>query len=398
MGNDQILEFNKLVKEFNNCTQLKYTGQLDIKNSQGKTWSFYYQLGQIVWVTGGIHPHRRWLRNITQYCPQIEINKIQYRAEDILIDYWDYLLLENLYLEQKIQQEQIKNIVENTILEVLFDLAQQTSSSFLSIDKKQEFPLKSTLTTTSSNLLIKRTQEYFYKWREAGLESISPCLAPVLQQAEQLQDQVSPLVYSNFQRLINSQNTFWDLSIKMNKNVLQISRSLLPYIQQGIIGLIELPDLPLPANNVNKISQFAEVSKSKPPLIACVDDSPQICKMLERIITSHGMRFIGVQDSVQALPMMIESKPDLIFLDLMMPVVNGYEVCNQLRRCSYFTKTPIVILTGSDGVFDRVRSKVFGATEFMTKPVETDKVMGMVYKYVQTDPRTANVSNFVFSY
>ncbi|MBD2295273.1 response regulator [Anabaena sphaerica FACHB-251] len=398
MDNYQVMESNKLIKEFNISTQFKYTGQLKVKNSQGKTWKIYYQIGKIVWATGGTHPYRRWLRNIAQHCPQIDLNNIQHYAEDILVDYWDYLLLENLFATQKIRQQQINNIVESTITEVLFDLAQQTNSSSLSFERNQEMILKSPLISTNGNMFLKQMQECWHKWLEAGLADICPYLAPVLQKPEQLKQQVSPLVYTNFQRLINGKYTLWELAVKMKQSVLSVARSLLPYIQQGIVNLIELPDAPLPTNKVSKIHQVTEENRTNSPLVACLDDSPQVCKMLERIITSHGMRFIGIQHPLQALPTLIEKKPDLIFLDLMMPVVNGYEVCNQLRRISFFAKTPVVILTSSDGVFDRVRSKVFGATEFITKPVETDKVIEIVDKYLQPALTVDNLSNLAFSY
>jgi chemotaxis family two-component system response regulator PixG len=398
MDNVQVMELIKLIKEFNLCKQFKYTGQLHINNDQGKSWNFYYQRGQIVWVTGGTHPYRRWLRNITQHCPAIDISKIQYSSDNILIDYWDYILLENLYLRNKIRQEQIDNIVESTISEILFDLSQQMYLSSLSFEKNETLILKSSLSYKSRNILFKTIQEYWENWQDAGLKGISPYLAPVLNNPQQLQNLVSPLVYSNLQRLLTGDNTLWDLALKMNKSVLQISLSLLPYIKKGIIGLIELPDLPLPADQVSQTSQVKEKNNTHIPLIACVDDSIQVCQMLERIIISHGMRFVGVQHPLQALPILLESKPDLIFLDLMMPVVNGYEVCEQLRRCSQFAKTPIVILTGSDGVFDRVRSKVFGATEFVTKPVETDKVMRVVNKYLQSENKENHFPHWVFSF
>ncbi|NET74081.1 MAG: response regulator [Sphaerospermopsis sp. SIO1G2] len=260
--------------------------------------------------------------------------------------------------------------------------------------------LNPSLPSVDINLLTSQIQQSLLEWQKAGLEAISPHAVPVLQQSEQLQKQVSLLVYQNLQRVINGKNTLKEISVKMNKSVFQITRSLLPYIQKNIIMLKEVSDLPLPKSNIQKVSQFAVGSKSNVPLIACIDDSPQMCEMLEKIVTSHGMRFIGIQHPLQALPILLENKPDLIFLDLIMPIMSGYEVCEQLRRCSLFAKTPVVILTGSDGVFDRVRAKVFGATEFVTKPVETDKIVRSINKHLHLQPhkQTQQVSNLSFSY
>ena len=65
-----------------------------------------------------------------------------------------------------------------------------------------------------------------------------------------------------------------------------------------------------------------------------------------------------------------------------MPNTNGYEICSQLRKLSFFKNTPIVILTGNDGIIDRVRAKMVGSTDFLGKPAQTDKVLATIDKYV----------------
>ncbi|TAE56451.1 MAG: response regulator [Nostocales cyanobacterium] len=401
MLNFQVVRFNQKIKqvihELSVCENFKYTGQLIIKNTQGVSWKFYYQYGQVIWVTEGIHPHRRLLQNINQVCPQFDLNNQDF-TEKTLVDYWDYLLLRKLYANKEISEKDIKGIIESSISEILFDICQQVNSSSLSFEKNQELLLNPLFSSVDINDLMSQVKKSFVEWQEAGLEKINPHGVPVLQHPEQLRQQVSPLVYQNLQRLINGNNTFSELAVKMKKSVVQITRSLLPYIQQNIINVMEVSDLPLPVNKTNKVFQFRTTKNANAPLIACIDDSPQICEMLEKIITAHGMRFIGIQQPLQSLPILIENKPDLIFLDLIMPVMSGYEVCEQLRRCSFFKKTPVVILTGSDGVFDRVRSQVYGATEFVTKPVETAKIIGVVNQYLQPDNKAHQVSKLAFSY
>ncbi|MBD2354447.1 response regulator [Tolypothrix sp. FACHB-123] len=214
----------------------------------------------------------------------------------------------------------------------------------------------------------------------------------------------------------------------MKQSVLPLTRSLLPYINKGITELVEVPDLPFPeakaqaavvetkeeisvakfdklfsrgistfpesskqGNNysanlltLNNKSTFPQPTTSHSPLIACIDDSLQICKMMEKILTDNGLKFIGISEPVQALPILIQKKPDLIFLDLIMPVVSGYEIYAQLRRSSFLSKIPVVILTGSDRLLEPVHSKGFGATEFMTKPVLPTKVLEIVDKLTGT--------------
>jgi chemotaxis family two-component system response regulator PixG len=321
---------------------------------------------------------------MVQNCPQIDIDKLQLRSQDMSMDYWDYRLIEILHKKQKIQREQIQSIAENTIAELLFDLALQANFVSVTCNRSQEVILETPINFTNAQMSVKQMQDSWKTWSEAGLANFSPDLAPVLRRPEQLQQIVSPSVYKNFVNFINGKFTLRDLAVKMKQNVLPLSRSLLPYILKGIIELVEVPDLPFVASEVKNNAVTSQPKKLNTPLVACVDDSPQVCKMLEEIITANGLRFIKIEDAVQALPTLIQDKPDLIFLDLIMPVASGYEICTQLRRISAFANTPVIILTGSDGLLDRVRAKVVGSTDFLTKPVVPDKVMGIVRKYLPT--------------
>ena len=396
MSHPEMMVSSELLDEFRTCTQIQYSGKLNIKSSKGHKWIFYYRLGRIVWATGGNHPFRRWRRHMTQHCPELDIDKMEFNSREISIsnDYWDYKLLEILHEKQKIKREHINSVVERTIAELLFDLAQQAHFNQIQCDRSADVILEAPMSFTSADMSLKFMQDTWKNWSEAGLANFSPDLAPILRREEQLQQMVSPAVYKNFVNLMNGKYTLRDLAVKMKQNPLPIARSLLPYVLKGIIELIKVPDLPFKIGDGKNISTAVpEEEKPRGPLIACVDDSPQVCQMLEQILVPHGMRFIKIQDPVQALPILIENKPDLIFLDLVMPVASGYEICAQLRRISVFANTPVIILTGSDGLFDRVRAKVVGSTDFITKPVVADKVMGVIRKYIQTPSPTNSGSN-----
>jgi two-component system, chemotaxis family, response regulator PixG len=290
--------------------------------------------------------------------------------------------------------------VDSTISELLFDVVQQinvfatgnsnTCNTILSRERNQEVILETPLSFTSADLSLKQVEDSWKMWSDAGLVNIFPDFAPVLRKPDRLQEQVSPSVYKNFVTLLNGKYSLRDLAVKMNHNPLSVASSLLPYIQKGIVELVEVPDLPL-MTEIKNNSTSNKFVESTAPLVACVDDSLQVCQMLEKIITSNGLRFLKIQDSVQALPTIIQHKPDLIFLDLVMPVVSGYELCAQLRRISTFADTPVIIITGSDGFIDRVRAKVVNSTHFITKPIAADKVMSVIHKYLKI-PRTSSKS------
>jgi two-component system, chemotaxis family, response regulator PixG len=379
----QILS-KHLLEELQACTQLRYSGKLVIKSPQGNTWNFYYRFGRIIWANGGIHSCRRWYRQITQFCPSVDISQIKIRAIDLALEYWDYQSIIALYKRNEIESKQVEIIAENVVQEILFDLILYKQSDELVCIRNSEVILDLAVTFTGTEVFVERAESQLKSWASVGLKNCFPDLAPQIQQSEELQKIVSPVVYQNLINFANGKHTLRDLSVLLKQDFTKITFSLLPHISKGFIQLVIVPDLPLPGsvNPEKKALVQSEQPKSTSALIACIDDSLQICQILEQIIVSNGMRFIPIQDAVQALPKVIEHKPDLILLDLIMPVVNGYEICSQLRRISGFAETPIIILTGSDGLLDRMRAKVVGSTDFLIKPIVADKILETLQKYL----------------
>ncbi len=119
----------------------------------------------------------------------------------------------------------------------------------------------------------------------------------------------------------------------------------MPYIQLGLIELVDIPDLTTSiAATPKRKSPPRKQQDRKGALIACVDDSPMICQTMEKILKEAGYQFVAINDALRAIAILLARKPDLIFLDLVMPNGNGYEICGQLRKLSIFRNTPIVIL------------------------------------------------------
>jgi two-component system, chemotaxis family, response regulator PixG len=384
---------DKIIDEFKTCNDSRLKGKLEVTSPQSKSWTFYYLLGRVVWATGGTHPVRRYFRHLSNNCQEIDINRLRFRAAELDNHYWDYKVLNILHKRKKIEVETVVKVLDNSLDELLFEIIQQVetlpeeSSSLISCFRDEKELIDTPITISSVEKFahqVKKAQQQWQMWEEAGLRKISPNLAPILRKPEELKAQkgINERIYKTFVTFINGKFSLFDLSVKMKQGILPLTKSLLPYIKKGIIDLIEIPDLPLPIAQENKTTLIQAPQRKDGYLIACIDDSPQICQILEHIITKAGYRFMGIQDSVQALAALIENRPDLVFLDLVMPVANGYEVCSQIRRVSLLAHTPVVILTGNDGLVDRVRAKMVGASDFLAKPVEAEKVLGMIQKHV----------------
>ena len=103
-----------------------------------------------------------------------------------------------------------------------------------------------------------------------------------------------------------------------------------------------------------------------------------------RIVTSLGYRFLYIEEPILSLPLLLKHEPSLIFLDLVMPIINGYEACAQIHRISKFQDIPIIILTSKDGFIDRVRAKLSGSTNFLAKPITLEKIQAILQKYLSS--------------
>ena len=118
------------------------------------------------------------------------------------------------------------------------------------------------------------------------------------------------------------------------------------------------------------------------PMVVYVEDNAADSQIMAEIVETAGYRYKNIADSLHTLPQLLEFKPQLIFLDLVMPVANGYELCAQIRRISAFKETPIVIVTNNNGIADRVRARIVGASGFLGKPIKEKRVLKVLNKYL----------------
>src|SRR5262249_58292125 len=112
--------------------------------------------------------------------------------------------------------------------------------------------------------------------------------------------------------------------------------------------------------------------------ILVVDDSATIRASLSLTLKKEGYHVLAEPDGERALAALGSARPDLIFLDIAMPQMDGYEVCRRIRKDPAMAKVPVVMLSGKDGFFDKVRGRMAGATEYITKPFDAPGLLAVV--------------------
>jgi twitching motility two-component system response regulator PilG len=102
--------------------------------------------------------------------------------------------------------------------------------------------------------------------------------------------------------------------------------------------------------------------------VLVVDDSKTIRRTAETLLGKEGCQVVTAEDGFAALAMIVEHKPDIIFVDIMMPRLDGYQVCSLIKNNAQFKETPVIMLSSKDGLFDKARGRIVGADEYLTKP------------------------------
>ncbi len=124
--------------------------------------------------------------------------------------------------------------------------------------------------------------------------------------------------------------------------------------------------------------------------VMVIDDSNTIRRSAEIFLGQAGCEVILAEDGFDALSKIADHHPDLIFVDVMMPRLDGYQTCALIKKNPRFKSTPVVMLSSKDGLFDRARGRMVGSDEYLTKPFTKDSLLAAVGAH--TPP--ASIGNF----
>ena len=375
----------KRLKIFSVLKRSEFSGHLRWYNSADQEWTVFFNRGHLVYATGGCHPRRQWYRYVQRYAPHIDLSYSQLQqllAEQesfIFEDCWEYNLLYSWFTQGKVSDSVLNIISSEIIADVLFDVVQAQEVEY-QLHRQAPIPEELVPITVDETSLLISLREIWEIWLESDLEAYSQNLAPVVEQPDPIQAEVSPQVFQSLMQLLDGQRSLRDLAAKLKKDVLGLTQALLPYVQAGWIKLVPIADFPPIEVGASRPQQSSAAEQL--PLIACVDDSPLVCKSMAQVIRAAGYDFMSITEGRKAVPTLLTRKPDMVFLDLVMPETNGYEICSQLRKISRFRNLPIIILSGNDGLVDQVRARLLGASDFLSKPIEPVVILSVIQKHL----------------
>jgi twitching motility two-component system response regulator PilG len=115
--------------------------------------------------------------------------------------------------------------------------------------------------------------------------------------------------------------------------------------------------------------------------VMVIDDSNTIRRSAEIFLNQAGCEVILAQDGFDALSKITDHEPDVVFVDIMMPRLDGYQTCSLIKRNAKYRTTPVIMLSSKDGLFDRARGRMVGSDEYLTKPFTKDTLLTAVREY-----------------
>ena len=116
--------------------------------------------------------------------------------------------------------------------------------------------------------------------------------------------------------------------------------------------------------------------------VMVIDDSKTIRRTAESLLKKQGYQVFTAVDGYEALAKIAEHKPDIIFVDVLMPRLDGYQTCALIKQNEYYRDTPVIMLSSKDGIFDKAKGRIVGSDQYLTKPFTRDDLLDAIHMHV----------------
>ena len=362
-------------------------------------WQVYLLQGKIQYInsTSGQQVRLNYLWQQFQVgadCPNLKDAKFQIS---------EYSQLCQWLINKKLEKDKVKKILFQFVREGLINVV---SIKETQVELKPAKRIKKSLISFELKKLI--SNEYIRNqikaWTAARKYCYSAASRLYLEQKNALKfykiwkdlyskEEIKPLSssqkLSSFVSLFVAKSSLYEIATKAKVDTYFLINHLQQSIQENIVELLPFAEVTvennpqtsadIPNSSSQAANQIVENNNSNTSstLIVCIDDSKTVQKQVKMTLMAAGYEVLGILDPTLALKELSQTKPSVIFMDINMPNINGYDLCALLRKSQKFKDIPIVMLTGRDGMIDRVRAKIAGANDYLTKPCDPNKLITM---------------------
>lgn len=330
-------------------SNLETTGCLQML-SGSITWLIYLEQGKLIYAWNSIDPFERLARHLDRITPAltnlidpIQI-QIQLLAETSINQQFclgsDYQSICWLVKHEYLNEKQAAALIENLAVEVIesFSIIKESNYRLLEPDEINDLPIFCRL---DPGQLVENNQSYLW---QNQITKFIPTLQPNFQTAYQ---------------------------VRKNGKFQETDRTSFQEMPESIVAsCCDFPPLSMPSDN----SHYT---------IVCIDDSPTFLRTMDDFLQNSNFSVLTIADPLKALIDLVQSKPNLILLDIDMPNLDGYELCSLLRKHPFFQHIPVIMVTGYNRIVDRARAKLAGASDYLTKPFTQSELLQLVFKHLE---------------
>ncbi|MCL1474808.1 response regulator [Argonema antarcticum] len=346
----------------------------DLKTrSQEQFWIVFFLNGQIAYAANGDNSLSRLRDYVRRYKVDAALDNVSVPSIATL-NAPEYGYLWNLLETHIVTPAQGRSIIQSMVRETLFDLLGLRNGSFIF---EIGPALEPQLTTLEIGPLVTHIMKQVQEWKQFHPHIQSPDQCPIIVDTAQLRQKLPENTFKILEHWADGKTSIRQMARYLNREILPVARAIYPYIQQGWVQLL-YPTTGATASN-RELTSYPETGV---PRIVFIDDGIATCKAVEYTLKQYGYAVAAINNPLKALSLVFQIKPDLILCDIAMPDLDGFEICAMLRRSTAFRQTPIVMLTGKDGFIDRVKARMVGATDYLTKPFGDSELLMLVEKYV----------------
>ncbi len=346
-------------KALQNIVTKKLSGRLTIGDPSDSSifWRVYFGNGQVHFATSTIGQHERLRYFIQWYYPElVSATSASFQSDyEVICDCW-----------------QSGNISLPQVRKLLFWLSQEALVQLLALPQatvqfEKTVGLDPLLLSVPLKQLIFPMRAFINQWTQLRPEISSPFQRPFVKDLEQLPklawQQVRDISFIKSLSHVLTQNlNLYEAACQLKTDTLGLAALLQPMVRAGAVG----------------INSYVVPQSDRRAVIACIDDSKTTQRNVKMVLEASGYKVLAIADATRALTTLARYKPALILMDINMPEINGYELCRMLRQSTLLKDIPIVMLTGRDGMVDKLRARMVGANDYMTKPFKPQQLLSAV--------------------
>ncbi len=338
-----------------------------------RCWFVFFLNGQIIYATDSntnLFRLRDYLRRY-QVAPILDTMQVPCSQTNDIPEYtYLWALLEHNFLTPS----QGRSIIHSIIHETLFDLLSLHQGTFIF---ERVLPLSPQLTSLKTSSAITKIMQQVQQWKQLHPHVTSFAQCPIITDKLQLHQYLPESTLTHLEHWADGKTSLRQLARYLDRELVTVARAIYPFIQKGWVQLV----YPSTSNTSSNI--YCPVPLAKTPKIACIHEDSTNSQALKAIFSQQEkVEAVFLDDGEKSLSQVFEINPDLIFCDLAMLKINGYEICAMLRCSSAFRDTPIVIVGTQDLFIQRIKARMLGVTDYLVAPITEKKLSTLLEKYL----------------